>query len=714
MLKHLVLIIITITIGYQSFASHLTGGEMNYEYNGTNYTLTLKLYGVCDGPVGAFANYSNVNCQSINCGLNFVKTLPQVSIDTFKQQFCNADTTCGNLFNYMVAVTYRDTINLAHCSDWNLSYSACCLSIQMANYVSNGNTIFIVDSLDNSLAENTCPKIKNNFPMYMGTNQLSTYCLQSVDADGDSVIYEFAAPLNSANQPFAYMSGFSDTTPLGTTSINVNNRSQIYNNNQTIQLESGNAGFYIICLKISDYRNGNLVGYSLRSWPLLVTTNTFAANPLPDPGTVYTYLTHPGQSQTISLQFDDSTATDSVFVSFDTTNSFNYLTTGTPNLGFGNGTISWTTPNNLNPVTTPYFYIYALAKSNACPNRGYTWITLIVYTAPYNATDSVWPGDANNDYVVNMYDALALAVGYNDTGALRNAATQNWNAEYCANWVNYILPSSVNAKHADCNGDGVVDNSDLSAIYTNYSLTHPKTHGEAAKTTSNTYMYFDLSGVTLYPGATVNVPIRVGNMLNKANHLYGVASRININGINLASPIAINNTANCLSTISNELGLAKTINNNTTDWTLARIDHKDTTGYGLLTTLQFTVPANAQLGQMVKFSFNETEFINKDGYLLNGISAYDDSMAITVAVPHIANTISKIITSPNPVLNQLNIANAPIGASIRVYDVVGRVVYSGTANSTQASINTSAWERGAYFVELMGEDGSKEVRKVVK
>ena len=73
-----------------------------------------------------------------------------------------------------------------------------------------------------------------------------------------------------------------------------------------------------------------------------------------------------------------------------------------------------------------------------------------------------------------------------------------------------------------------------------------------------------------------------------------------------------------------------------------------------------------------------------------------------------------ILLYPNPIENELTIANSPPATNIRVYDVVGRLVYSSVLQSKQESINTSDWKRGTYFVELILPDGFREVRKVVK
>ena len=102
---------------------------------------------------------------------------------------------------------------------------------------------------------------------------------------------------------------------------------------------------------------------------------------------------------------------------------------------------------------------------------------------------------------------------------------------------------------------------------------------------------------------------------------------------------------------------------------------------------------------------------------LCGLTTYDTVLVSVELVSSGINKISpqnEILIYPNPISNELNIANAPSGTSIKVYDVVGRLVYSGILNAKQESINTCAWERCAYFVELLLPDGSREVWKVVK
>ncbi|MEI9479193.1 MAG: dockerin type I domain-containing protein [Deltaproteobacteria bacterium] len=99
----------------------------------------------------------------------------------------------------------------------------------------------------------------------------------------------------------------------------------------------------------------------------------------------------------------------------------------------------------------------------------------------------VWPGDANNDGTVNINDASRIFLYWGKTGPMRTNASNQWREEVCPNsW------SPAEAVYADCNGDGVVNVTDLSVILLNWGKTHalgtslglldiPKTPVEAAQ-----------------------------------------------------------------------------------------------------------------------------------------------------------------------------------------------------------------------------------------
>ncbi|MEO1451717.1 MAG: hypothetical protein AAFV07_19465, partial [Bacteroidota bacterium] len=90
--------------------------------------------------------------------------------------------------------------------------------------------------------------------------------------------------------------------------------------------------------------------------------------------------------------------------------------------------------------------------------------------------DSVWPGDANYDLVANNQDLLAIGVAFGLTGPPRANASLNWTGQPSVDWTD-TLPGGINFKHADTDGNGVVNTADTVAINLNYGLTHNKNEG---------------------------------------------------------------------------------------------------------------------------------------------------------------------------------------------------------------------------------------------
>ena len=87
-------------------------------------------------------------------------------------------------------------------------------------------------------------------------------------------------------------------------------------------------------------------------------------------------------------------------------------------------------------------------------------------------TDCIWPGDANGDRKANHYDLLNIGLGIGTTGPPR-AVFPNpedpifWAPTYNTNWEQSA--GMINYKHLDCDGNGVVDEKDILAIYKNYT-----------------------------------------------------------------------------------------------------------------------------------------------------------------------------------------------------------------------------------------------------
>ena len=91
--------------------------------------------------------------------------------------------------------------------------------------------------------------------------------------------------------------------------------------------------------------------------------------------------------------------------------------------------------------------------------------------------ECVFPGDINYDGIVNEKDIVAFGLTFSGTGPTRKFASLDWTGQACLNWE-ALQEDSVNYKHADADGSGLIDLNDFEAIKTNWLKQHnfdPKT-----------------------------------------------------------------------------------------------------------------------------------------------------------------------------------------------------------------------------------------------
>ena len=79
-------------------------------------------------------------------------------------------------------------------------------------------------------------------------------------------------------------------------------------------------------------------------------------------------------------------------------------------------------------------------------------------------TSDVLPGDANADGEVTHDDVLYWGYAKDFTGPVRPNATDDCLLQPSPDWTNFVGDPLVNAKHQDCDGNGLVDNADANII----------------------------------------------------------------------------------------------------------------------------------------------------------------------------------------------------------------------------------------------------------
>ncbi len=84
---------------------------------------------------------------------------------------------------------------------------------------------------------------------------------------------------------------------------------------------------------------------------------------------------------------------------------------------------------------------------------------------------TIWPGDVNNNGIVNGIDLLYVGLAYGSTGPVRQNASTEWEEQpVTALWAQ-SFPDGINYAYADADGDGEIDDDDLDVIEENYLQT---------------------------------------------------------------------------------------------------------------------------------------------------------------------------------------------------------------------------------------------------
>ncbi|MGH7597372.1 MAG: YCF48-related protein, partial [bacterium] len=126
------------------------------------------------------------------------------------------------------------------------------------------------------------------------------------------------------------------------------------------------------------------------------------------------------------------------------------------------------------PARTPVVFWLGNARAND-PAGNAVPLAPLPFSATMVLESVVWPGDTNNDGVVNQADVLPIGLYWNKTGPPRQNGSCNWVRQVAAPW------SPIAATYADANGEGVVNQADVLCIGLNWAKTHGAAAGAIAK-----------------------------------------------------------------------------------------------------------------------------------------------------------------------------------------------------------------------------------------
>lgn len=349
-----------------------------------------------------------------------------------------------------------------------------------------------------------------------------------------------------------------------------------------------------------------------------------------------------------------------------------------------------------------------------------------------NTTDYVMPGDANRDFKANVYDLLQIGVGHFTVGAPRPNAHTNWLPQFAPNWEKTIGPKHVNAKHADCDGNGAINELDADVINLHYA---------AIDTTPVSYLpgvpllklQFDQDTIWVDPNnpgsVEISATIKVGSPSLPALGLYGLAFA-------LLYPDYVNHNPDAaydsdfFGTTNHLLWLNKDVfDRHQLDIGVTRKNGIAANGYGRVARVTFSADVIIIIDIISREESKPLPFVVP----IRGLKAIDRfGNKFQISVPIVQDTVwikrlnttgtkeetlqSKVQVSPNPAADFTDIFTADLQVeAITVHNTLGQTLRNIQPSGGRSTrLDVSGWASGLYTLRIRTSEGLVEKRLVVR
>lgn len=140
--------------------------------------------------------------------------------------------------------------------------------------------------------------------------------------------------------------------------------------------------------------------------------------------------------------------------------------------------------------------------------------------------DCVFPGDVDKDGFVGLLDVLMMGTAAGQTGPARPNASWDFVGQACENW-DFEMPGGINAKHADTQGNGMVQHEGIHVIEQNYQMA---TEGLSFNGPGGADIYLD-GPQFLLPDTPYAFAINAGTEEAPLPYFYGAAVSVHLTGV---------------------------------------------------------------------------------------------------------------------------------------------------------------------------------------
>ncbi|HRI61440.1 MAG TPA: Ig-like domain-containing protein [Saprospiraceae bacterium] len=336
---------------------------------------------------------------------------------------------------------------------------------------------------------------------------------------------------------------------------------------------------------------------------------------------------------------------------------------------------------------------------------------------PYCINDCVWAGDINKDGIVNNKDLLPLGYFAGLDGTERQDASLEWYGQSGGNWNNPFTGQPVDVKHADTDGNGVINNEDTLALSLFYGQTDnllpyipPVSKG----------LPFSLNILTPNPqiGDLVQIEVVLGSAALPVTDLYGFTFDVSLSPNIVDSALRMSYYDNTwLNLNAPSLWMGKNPHQGRLETAFTRTSGVSTNGYGVVGQFDFIIIDIVDGGKPAKNTKQSFSVMIDSPTLLSGNGNLTSGNNLAIEIPIGSNERSQTITAansdfivyPSPASDRLRIHlnGSDVIESLSIFDATGREVYnSGDVQLEHTELDISNLAEGFYVASARTSTGN--------
>jgi len=344
----------------------------------------------------------------------------------------------------------------------------------------------------------------------------------------------------------------------------------------------------------------------------------------------------------------------------------------------------------------------------------------------------VYPGDVDNNGVVDNLDVLYMGYAYGQTGPSRINLKTEFTIQFVPLLWSMNFPDGINFAFADADGSGQVDHLDLLTLYANYGQTQAITEDTeyySGISGNHTSIRFDKNALppAISQGSQFEIPILLGDENIPAENINGIAFSLEYNS-ELIKEISLEFDDN--SWITEDGGAfafqSPILNDGEKiDAALSRYGNYPLSGLGRIGKINIIVEDD--LISLLPSGDSATVVVQLTNLKLKNGAFWDlpvvsDSLSMMIYHPDALVTNAylpgkeELKIFPNPTRDLLNIFSPVEVRSIEIFDLSGKLLYKkeGIFQKQFELSNLSALPKGIHFLKVFMKGGIITKRIIIE